>query len=289
MNRINLLLAAMALLAASAGSLPADAKAADKDEPRYPPPPWHLVDLWWDVGKDAPFESYSIDVTVSDDVPPSVNLYISPVGLGHLNKTPFYGGLQTQADGYTKRDDKLRRIGRGLLFSMWGERSHDAIRPADGGFCQSSRHEGDFVSVRRPYEWTKGKYTYKLVKMDREEVDGKPCTWVGAFVYSHEKDENVFVGALRFPGEDLVLSRQLASFVEVYGKRIPAAEIPKVTVVFSNLKVNGKAVEKLAAHAVYPKDVPDYAEASARDGTVAVEVGRPVEGRKERRVELLKR
>jgi len=54
--------------------------------------PLALVDIWWDVGKDTPFESYGIDVDISDDVPSSVNLYISPIGLGHLSKTPFYGG-----------------------------------------------------------------------------------------------------------------------------------------------------------------------------------------------------
>ena len=44
-------------------------------------------------------------------------------------------------------------------------------RPSVGGFCQSSGHEGDFVSVRRPYEWKKGKFTYKVVQMDKEEID----------------------------------------------------------------------------------------------------------------------
>ena len=57
-----------------------------------------------------------MDVTISDDVPSSVNLYISPIGLGHLSKTSFYGGIQTQADGYTKKDQKLRTIGPGFLF-----------------------------------------------------------------------------------------------------------------------------------------------------------------------------
>jgi len=131
----------------------------------YPPPPWHLVDLWWDVGQDTPFESYSIDVDISDDVPSTKNLYIAPVGLGRLGKTPFHGGIQSQSDGYTKRDQHLRKIGPGFIFFMWGQRSLDAIRPSLGGFCRSSGHEGDFVSVRRPYEWKKGKYTYKVVRM----------------------------------------------------------------------------------------------------------------------------
>ncbi len=260
---------------------------ADKPKAEYKPMPWHLVDIWWDIGQDSLFESYSIDVAISDDVPPTQNLYISPIGIGHLSKTPFYGGIQTQVDGHTKQDQQLRKLGHGLIFSMWGQRSLDAIRPSVGGFCQSAGNEGDFVSVRRPYEWKKGKYTYKIVKMDKEEVDGQPMTWVGAFVYSHEKDENAFIGALRFKGENLVLARNVANFVEVYGQRIPVAEIPKVTVTFGNLKVNGKPVKPTSAEAIYSKKVPDYAGVVAKDGALVVTIGQPVENRKERKVRLI--
>jgi hypothetical protein len=264
---------------------PAVALAAEDNGPK--PPPWHLLDIWWDIGRDTAFESYSIDATISDDVPPTVNLYVAPIGIAQLSGTKFYGGIQTQADGYTKRDHRLRKIGPGFLMSMWGQRSPDAIRPSAGGLWQSSGHEGDFVSVRRPYEWKKGTFTYRVVRMDREVIEGKPCTWIGAFVYSHENDENIFVGALRFPGENLVLARKLASFVEIYGRPIPVEQIPKVTVTFGNLRVNGTPVEKPSATAVYPKRIPDYAEAVAREGQLVVKVGEPVANRKERRVELL--
>ena len=262
-----------------------------EEEPKYARMPWHLVDLWWDLGEDAPFESYSIDVEIRDEVPEDVNLYIAPIGIAHLNKIPFYGGLQTQSDGYTKGDRRLRKIGRGTLMSMWGERSHDAIRPSVGGFCQSSGHEGDFVSVRRPYAWTKGKYTYRVVRMDEEQVDDKTHTWVGAFVYSHARDENVFIGALRFPGSDLVLSRKLASFVEIYGRAKPVEEIPRVDVLFCNLRVDGRAVDSPAVTAIYPQGVPDYANAAPSnesDGAgVLIEVGKPVSHRKQRRAQIL--
>jgi len=43
--------------------------------------------------------------------------------------------------------------------------------------------------------------------MDQETIGGQPHTWVGAFVYSHESDENVFVGDLRFKNEKLTLDR----------------------------------------------------------------------------------
>lgn len=252
----------------------------------YKSTPWHLVDLWWDIGQDQPFESYSIDVIISEDVSSTKNLYIAPIGIAHLSKTPFYGGIQTQADGYTKRDQHLRKIGPGFIFSMWGQRNLDAIRTSIDGFCQSSGHEGDFVSVRRPYEWKKGKFTYKVVRMDKEEIDGQPFTWVAVFVYPHEKDENVFVGALRFKGDNLLLSRKVASFVEVYGRRIPVTEIPKLTVTFGNLMVNGKSVNA-SAIAIYPKTVPDYAEAMAKDRAVVVTVGHAVENRMQRQVRLI--
>ena len=50
---------------------------------RLKPTPWHLIDTWWNLGQDHEFESYSIDVTISDEVPASVNLYIAPIGLGN--------------------------------------------------------------------------------------------------------------------------------------------------------------------------------------------------------------
>lgn len=262
------------------------ASTCPAQEDRYAPMPWHLVDLWWDLGEEIPFESYSVEVTIRDDVPAATNLYIAPIGLAHLNKTPFYGGIQTQADGHSKSNPRIRKIGPGLLMSMWGERSLDAIRPSQGGFCQSSGHEGDFVSVRRPYAWQKGTYTYRVVKMDRELVEGKPATWVGAFVYSHDKDENIFIGALRFPGEDLRLSRKVASFVEVYGRAIPVSEIPRVVVTMGGLRVNGRLLETPAVEAIYPQRVPDYAEARLEGANVEIVVGQPVEGREKRQVFL---
>ena len=281
-----------ATLALSALACSAFAQTAPAAKPAPEPAakkyrmPWHLVDIWWDLGKESPFESYSIDAELSEDVPSSVNLYVAPVGLGHLSKTAFYGGIQTQCDGNTKQDQHLRKLGPGFLMSMWGQRTLDAIRPSLGGYLQSSGHEGDFVSVRRPYEWSKGKYTYRVVRMDREEVEGQPCTWVGAFVYSHQKDENIFIGALRFKGENLVLARNIASFVEIYGRERPVGDIPKLKVTFDNLRVNGKAVEKLSAAAVYPKDVPDYADTAAKGKSLVITVGQPVENRTERRVKF---
>ena len=258
-----------------------------EDESRFKSMPWHLVDLWWNFKEPTPFERLEVEVTIDTDVPEPVPLYIAPIGLGHLGETPFYGGIQTQSDGYTRENPRLRKIGPGLLFSRWEERRVEAVRPAEGGLFQSSGHEGDFVSVRRPYRWTKGTYTYRLVKMERDDLGDEVFTWVGAFLESHERHETIFIGALRFPGDKLTLKPAVANFVEIYGPRIPVSRIPRVTVTFGPPIVNGKRPEQVSAEAIYPKGVPDYAEARAVDGRVVVEVGKPVETRPQRQVRLI--
>ena len=29
-----------------------------KEEKKYAPMPWHLVDTWWDIGQDTPFRAW---------------------------------------------------------------------------------------------------------------------------------------------------------------------------------------------------------------------------------------
>jgi hypothetical protein len=52
--------------------------------------------------------------------------------------------------------------------------------------------------------------------------------------------------------------------------------------------VNGTAPTNPSAVAVYPKGVPDCADTVAKDGSLVVTVGQPVEGREKRRVTLIK-
>ena len=123
--------------------------------------------------------------------------------------------------------------------------------------------------------------------MDRDEADGKPATWVGAFVHSHEKDENIFVGALRFPGENPRLGAKVANFVEIYGAKKPVSEIPRLEIVFGPPVVNGRKAAVVAADAVYPKGVPDVATTTAIDGNLVVRLGDELESRPARRVRLI--
>lgn len=246
-------------------------------------PPWHLVDLWWNIsGEVNNIEKISMDVFISDEIPQNINLYIAPIGLGKLNGVSFYGGLQTNTGGFiSKTDQRYKNWGRGLLFSRWDERSLDAVSLADGGFCQSAGYEGDFVGVRNTYKWSKGLYNIELRVLKPEQLDlpeDKNNTWIGMFIYSYEHSDWKYVGALRFPGKKLTLDKSFASFVEIYGKTIKEGDIPSFTVAFSNFKVNGKpAISSGNITAIYPNEVPDRAKTVFTDGEVQVIVGPKVE------------
>lgn len=51
--------------------------------------------------------------------------------------------------------------------------------------------------------------------------------------------------------------------------------------------MNGELLKAPSVEAIYPKDVPDFAEAQLNDDSVVIVVGKPVEGRTKRSVKLV--
>jgi hypothetical protein len=109
MRALALLLALLGATLPLASAAEPAAAAAPKDAKPLPDGstklPWHMINLWWTLPETADFESLEIDLKVSDDVDPAkLNLYIAPIGLGRLNETNFYGGIQTNVGGYPVSD-----------------------------------------------------------------------------------------------------------------------------------------------------------------------------------------
>jgi len=209
--------------------------------------PWHLADIWWVFADPTKhFESLSVEVTIDRDIPSSYNLYISPVGIAKINGQQFYGGLQSNVNGWATKDSRTRvHPGKGAIFSRW---SHDTkqpigldhVRMAADGLCESAGYEGEFCSVRRPFAWTKGTYTYSIVKGDQETVKEQAHTWFHCLVRSHETDDTTYIGSLRFKGQDFTFWDRNAAFVEVYStSKIPRSGIPRLTVTFGYPRING--------------------------------------------------
>ena len=122
------------LLTACLGLVAGSATAADDLCAQPPPPemaqsagitlpkyPWHVVNFWWDFEKPVEhFTSLEIDVTIDRDVPETYNLYVSPCGIAKINELQFYGGLQTNINGWPNKDSRERVFpGKGAIFSRW--------------------------------------------------------------------------------------------------------------------------------------------------------------------------
>lgn len=258
------------------------AKAAGVELPKSP---WHVVNIWWDFEKPMEhFESLAVDITIDRDVPSTYNLYISPCGLGKINGMQFYGGMQTNVNGWVSAEDHTRvHPGKGAIFSRW---SNDKKTPlslehvkvaAPECLVESAGYEGEFASVRRPLAWTKGTYTWQIVKDEKETKDGKENTWFTCQV--RQPDGKILdVGSLRFEGADFTLWPKNSAFVEVYSTaKIPKSNIPKVNVTFGWPKVNGQPVPLKKTSAYYPSKTgpasPDCATASVDGSSVKIEIG----------------
>lgn len=75
-----------------------------------PPQPWHLANVWWVFEKPTEhFESLEVEATIDRDVPDTCNLYISPCGLAQINGKDFYGGLQSNINGWANATNRLSR------------------------------------------------------------------------------------------------------------------------------------------------------------------------------------
>jgi hypothetical protein len=258
------------------------ASGACAENKNYPPKtPWHLADIWWTATSEAEdFTELSIDFEIIGELGDDVLLYIAPMGLGQLNGTSFYGGIQTDAGGWkTKESRKNIKFGKGGIFSRWSKDDKPiSLDYADGDantHYESAGYEGHFASVRTKFHWSEGKYKYSVRKLKTTEENGADFSWFGAYVYDYKSDKEHYIGALKFAGSKCQLGKKHAAFVEVYGGSVKS-EIPQITVIFNEPKVNGQR-RVLASTAInYPnnnyesKDLPRYAYSQVGNHKVVV-------------------
>ena len=104
-----------------------------------------------------------------------------------------------------------------MIFSRWGERDLSEAKTTGGDdtWMDESGGEGDFISVRRTYEWDEGDYQMWLTP-DGEDADGE---WYAVWFTDLDTDETLWVGSLKFPDEggDTDLAPHGYSTLEIYG------------------------------------------------------------------------
>ncbi len=178
-------------------------------------PPEHMAYIWWNWSADkGEFESLVIDFTIHNDVGDFSRrhgLYLM-LGNAQIAGVGFYFGLQSNV-----YDPAAGYRGKGLIFSRWETRDLANARVADPveGWTQSSGHEGDFIGVRRSYQWGAGHYRVRIAP-DGSDAGGR---WFGMWITDKATGETTWGGSLRFPYQNgkAAITSPVYSTMEIYG------------------------------------------------------------------------
>ena len=207
--------------------------------------PEHMASVWWRWIPEFEFQEYVVDFTIHSDPGSFFNLrhglYLM-VCASEIAGTSFYFGLQTDVHYY---DDKAGRWsrGKGLIFSRWDESDLSFVRVAGGedgwsDWSDSSGLEGEFIGVRRAYDWWVGDYRMRLAP-DGADPDG---IWYALHITDKATGITTWAGSLKFPlvEETPVLTYYSYSTLEIYGNRIRPIDIPEWHVSIKPPLTNGQ-------------------------------------------------
>ena len=178
---------------------------------------------YWEEGQ----ASLEIDFTIHTNVAnwsDRNGLYLSLANTG-IGDNRFYFGLQTNMNRPNVEGPGVKKVGKGVIFSRWGTRDLSHARLAANGFAQSSGHEGDFIGVRRPYDWSADTYRARLARYDSDSQGD----WFGLWITDTTRGRTTWIGSLRFPRVEerpATIAPYFVSFVEVYGQPIRLLDIP---------------------------------------------------------------
>lgn len=244
------------------------------EDTRYRSLPWHLVDQYHRMPTGKSFEKIEIDMTLSGETDMEPSMYFSPLW-GQIDGNGFYFGLLSKV--FDTRINKV--VGKGAIFSRWGLGRDSDIRIPDGGWSyvgkKGSSGEGNFLSVRIPFDWTAGTYTF-LMKT-RDEAPTPDGTWVDLSIYVHTTARLIDVGGLRFKPGPMKVARGLANFIEVFaprggGRHAYPKSLPMLDVTFSKPRLNG-TIDPLRTRYIVPKKVPLLFKTYLDGDTVTFKLG----------------
>ena len=195
--------------------------------------PEHMAYLWWHWGQDRDssgdgregIRELTFDFTIHTDpgdFSDDYGLYLM-LCYCFIGNVDFYFGLQTDVVGHPENVG-----GKGLIFSRWETRDLANARVADSeeGWVESAGHEGDFIGVRRRYNWGAGEYRVSFAP-DGADSEGE---WFGVWITDKATYETTWIGSLKFPYENgrAAIGSQVYTNMEIYGgSQIQAFRIPE--------------------------------------------------------------
>ncbi len=144
----------------------------------------------WPSSADFNITQLDVDLTIVNDLDTNICLYYATeLNCGtQSSQTHFYFGLQTNLQGR----------GKGLLFSRWDTTDSSNAKGAGtpDSWVEVGTYEGNFVGVRRLYNWTNHHYILRLTSLPEE--DDEIGRWFHFTLVDTETGEETYVGGLRF-------------------------------------------------------------------------------------------
>ena len=197
-------------------------------------------------GWDEPTDEIVVTVDFQNDIE-----YRGDHGLYFIACTPFaigntgaYFGLQTDVN--TGPTGGWRNIGKGAIFSVWDVPNDKGVRGPEDSWIEQGDYEGDFLSVRRAYDWGDGQHTLRISAEETDE-EGR---WFGLYV------NDLWMGSLRIPlaNGGARIQPYCGSTVEVYGgPPVKPSAIPYWNIVVAPPQADGQTAD--LTETFYPENV----------------------------------
>ena len=141
----------------------------------------------------------------------------------------FYFGLQTKVYG-----DPDGEPSKGVIFSRWETRDISNYRLVDEGWGQSAGYEGDFIGIRKEFEWGVGTYEIELKLVESDEIGD----WYGLFIRSIDQLSFTYIGSIRFDhGSTQGIRSGAGTWTEIYYAE-SSLEFPRWHVSIDDVRIN---------------------------------------------------
>ncbi len=172
--------------------------ARHKVDARYAASPEIMANAQW--GWETPIDgsdSVTMDFTIREDPGhfSEDHALVMAFGWSSIGDTRVGFGIRTDLDD----PDTDGSEGKGIVFNRWGTHDKTLARPTEDGWVVTGTILGDFISIRKPYDWGVGDYTVRIAHDGSEnDADGR---WFGMWI-TDPNDVETYMGSLKFPLDD---------------------------------------------------------------------------------------
>ncbi len=139
-------------------------------------------------------DSITMDFTIREDPGhfSEDHALVMAFGWSSIGSTRFGFGIRTDLDD----PDTDGSEGKGIVFNRWDTHDTSLARPTTDGWVVTGTILGNFISIRKPYDWGVGDYTVRIAHDGSDnDADGR---WFGMWITDPNGMET-HMGSLKFP------------------------------------------------------------------------------------------